>query len=79
MSDKEDFIYLLKELNSLYLELNDEELIVFVGYLSELDDIPLRSNYSKWNIEFLNNKLKKIDIYKKDIIESANLILLKYN
>ena len=74
-----DLIYALRELNMLYLELNDKELLIFIGYLSELDDVPLKKDYYKWNSEFLDSKLKKIEVYKNEIEESATQILFKNN
>jgi hypothetical protein len=74
-----DLIYALRELNMLSLELNDKELIIFIGYLSELDDVPLKKDYYKWNSEFLDSKLKKIEVYKNEIEESARQILFKNN
>ena len=42
-----------------------------VYYESELDDVPIPSEYKLWNDQGLQEKLKKVDLYKGDFIKDA--------
>jgi hypothetical protein len=45
------------------------------GYQSELDDVPIPSQYSMWEEKALQEKLKKVDQYKEYIIRDAKEFL----
>ncbi|MBD3362703.1 hypothetical protein GF362_03220 [Candidatus Dojkabacteria bacterium] len=48
---------------------------IFVGFDSELDDVPLPEQYSQWNKNALGEKLKKIDYYREDIIKYSKKLI----
>lgn len=60
-----------------YREAKNYEIISinFVGLASEMDDIPLPSEYDLWEKESLRERLKKIDLYKDSIIEESKMLL----
>lgn len=68
------------ELNTLYHEIWEDLIpFAFVDYVdyyySELVDVPLPSSYPLWNKKFLEEKLKKVDLYINDIINDAKELL----
>jgi hypothetical protein len=43
--------------------------VAFVGYYSEFDDVPRPNQYKLWSEATLQEKLKKVDFYRKDILQ----------
>jgi hypothetical protein len=73
IENKIEFVTATRELRDLYFE-TDAKLIpatLGVYYESELDDVPIPSEYKLWNDQGLKEKLKKVDLYKDDFIKDA--------
>lgn len=62
-------------LTSMYYSGYDFIPIQFVGFDSELDWIPVPEQYHLWNPEALKTYLRKIDLYRDDIIEASQKLL----
>jgi hypothetical protein len=75
--EKINFVIAIIELHSLYHEIGEDLIpMEFADYYnSELDDVPLPSSYHLYNKNFLEEKLKKLDLYKDDIIKDAKKML----
>jgi hypothetical protein len=75
INDEVDIVSGCRELAMLRHQGHEFIPIIFVGYDSELDYIPLPSEYHLWNKEALKNKLQEMDNYKEAVLNSAKDLL----
>lgn len=68
---KLDIISALRAIAKLSYEKEDLIPFIFIGYESELDDVPCEDEYHQWDKKALQEKLKKIDWYRKNIMEDS--------
>jgi hypothetical protein len=77
IDNKIDLVLATRKLRQLYLD-TGENLIPIklgIGYESVLDDVPIPSEYIQWQPEALEQKLKKINTYRDDILHDSKLFL----
>jgi hypothetical protein len=77
IEEKIDIVTATRKLRDLYFETGENFIPVTlgIGYESELDDVPTPSEYNQWDSNGLQEKLKKVEWYKDDIIRDAKKIL----
>ena len=81
IENKVDLVFATRKLRDLYFA-TGEKLIPIrlgVGYESELDELPIPDEYIQWNERELKEKLKKVDLYRDDIISDAKIFLDELN
>lgn len=77
IEDKMDMIEALRGIVQVYHEGYFDIPEEFRGYESALDDVPSENQYHLWNPEALQLKLKKIDVYRADILKSTKELLFQ--
>ena len=77
IDEKIDIVIATRKLRILYFDTGENFIPVTlgIGYESELDDVPIPSEYNQWDSNGLKEKLKKVEWYKDDIIRDAKEFL----
>ena len=77
INDKIDLVVASRKLRDLYFETGEDfiPITLGIGYESELDDVPVPSEYSLWNKKDLDEKLKKVEWYKDRILQDSREFL----
>ncbi|MEO8146985.1 MAG: hypothetical protein ABI723_05070 [Bacteroidia bacterium] len=77
IEQKIDLVEATRKLRELYFDTGESFIPVKlgIGYESELDDLPIPSEYHQWDSRMLKEKLKKVDLYKDKLIRDAKQFL----
>lgn len=76
VEQKIDIVLATRKLKAIYYCTEDFIPVdLGVGYESELDDVPIPSEYSQWDKWTLYEKLMKVDLYKDGFIRGAQEFL----
>jgi hypothetical protein len=72
-----DLVVATRQLRELYFETGENFIPIKlgVGYDSVLDDVPTPDEYGQWSEQGLQEKLKKVESYRDDIIRDAKSFL----
>jgi hypothetical protein len=81
IEQKIDLVLATRKLHTLYYDTGETfiPITLAIGYCSELDDLPIPSEYKLWDSVALKEKLKKVDLYRDDIIRDAKEFLATLN
>ncbi|MBK9183980.1 MAG: hypothetical protein IPM83_12920 [Ignavibacteria bacterium] len=81
IEDRIDLVVATHKLRDLYYSTGESIIPISlgVGYESELDEVPIPSEYHLWDKNGLSEKLKKVELYRPDIIREAKELLEKLN
>jgi len=77
LENKIEIVIAMRKLRQLYFETGEKLLPIklALGYESELDDVPTPDEYSKWEENSLKEKLKKVELYRDDIMRDSKVFL----
>ena len=70
IEQKIDLVLATRKLRELYFATGENfiPITLGIGYESELDDLPIPNEYHQWDSKALEEKLKKIDMYKENLL-----------
>lgn len=76
-----DLVLATRKLRQLYFETGKNIIpeTLGIGFESELDDLPIPSEYNQWESSALQKTLEKADQYKDEIVRDAKLLLHTLN
>jgi hypothetical protein len=76
VEEKIDMVLATRKLKAIYTATEDFiPLDLGTGYESELDDVPIPSEYHNWDKWKLYERLRKVDLYKDSFIKDAQEFL----
>ena len=76
-----DLVLATRKLRQLYFETGKNIIpeTLGIGFESELDDLPIPSEYNQWESSALQKTLEKVDQYRDEILRDAKLLLHTLN
>jgi hypothetical protein len=74
-----DLVSGCRRLSKYWNQQNEWIPVIFVGYDSELDEVPLPEQYGLWSKAALGEKLEKVEFYRADILKACENFLKELN
>lgn len=79
IESKIDLVIATRQLRELYDERVNSIIPITMGvfYESELDGYPIPKEYDLWSKAALKEQLKKVELYREDIVSDAKALLIQ--